>query len=396
MTIEKLVSNYESDMVETRRYLHQHPELSFQEEKTYQFILDRLKSYDGIEIKERVGENDDNDGKGIFASFGSGHPHIAFRADFDALPIQDKKDVPYKSTVDGVMHACGHDAHTTTLLTLVDAVSKFKDKLNGKVSFIFQYGEEEPPGGAEAMIKDRILDDVDFVYGQHYWSQFDTHEIHSTSGALIASPDKFRITIQGRGGHAAYPQRNIDAILIASEIIVNLQSVVSRQISPIDRAVVTFGHIKAGDTFNVMPDRVVLEGTVRTFDHDVREEIVKIFEREIEAATKKRGAEADFFYHRGFPPVINHEREVGIVEEAAKSLGLNYTDTKPLMIGEDFSFYIQDTPGAFFLTGSGNESKNSTYAHHHEMFDLDEDAMLSALKMFMKIIELENIITWDE
>lgn len=396
MSIEKLVDERKQDMVETRRYLHKHPELSFKEFKTYQFILDRLNQYDDIDIIENVGANDDNSGKGIVASFGEGHPHIAFRADFDALPIQDKKEVEYKSTVDGVMHACGHDAHTTTLLTLVDVVSNNLKNLKGKVSFIFQYGEEEPPGGAEAMIKDGILKDVDFVYGQHYWSQFDTHEIHSKSGALIATPDKFRITIQGRGGHAAYPQRNIDAILIASELIVNLQSIVSRQISPIDRAVVTFGHIKAGDTFNVMPDRVVLEGTVRTFDHDVREEIVQIFEREIEAATKKRGAEADFFYHRGFPPVINHEREVGIIEEAAKSLGLNYTYTKPLMIGEDFSFYIQDTPGAFFLTGSGNESKNSTYAHHHEMFDLDEDAMLSALKMFMKIIELENIITWDE
>ena len=395
MSIEKLVDERKQDMVETRRYLHKHPELSFKEFKTYQFILDRLNQYDDIDIIENVGANDDNSGKGIVASFGEGHPHIAFRADFDALPIQDKKEVEYKSTVDGVMHACGHDAHTTTLLTLVDVVSNNLKNLKGKVSFIFQYGEEEPPGGAEAMIKDGILKDVDFVYGQHYWSQFDTHEIHSKSGALIATPDKFRITIQGRGGHAAYPQRNIDAILIASELIVNLQSIVSRQISPIDNAVVSFGHVKAGDTFNVMPDSAVLEGTVRTFDYDVREKIVEIFESEVEATTKKRGATGDLYYHRGFPPVINHEREAKIVEEAAKSLGLEYTDTKPLMIGEDFSYFIEEKPGAFFLTGSGNESKNSTYAHHHELFDLDEEAMESALKMFMKIIELENIIEWN-
>lgn len=394
MSIKEIAEQQQDTMVETRRFLHMHPEVSFKEEETYQFILDKLKKYDGLKIRENVGVSEETTGKGLFATFGEGHPHIAFRADFDALPIVDQKDVPYKSQNEGAMHACGHDGHTSTLLALVDVVSKVKDDLNGSVSFIFQFGEEISPGGARFMVEDGILEGVDKVYGQHYWSQFDTHEIRTRKGALISSPDMFKVKIKGKGGHAAHPHNNIDAIVIAAEMITGLQTAVARQIAPIDNAVVTVGKVTGGSTFNVMPDVVEFEGTVRTFKPEVKQKIKEIFELEVEYTAKKRGAVGTLDYIEGYPAVVNHEHEADVVEEAAKALGLKFVEAKPSMIGEDFSIYIQETPGAFFYTGSGNEKKNSTFAHHHENFDLDEDAMRSALQMFMKILEIEEVVKW--
>lgn len=394
MSIKAIASSKLPEMIDNRRHMHMHPEISFKEKETYQFILGKLKQYPDLKIREHVGQNDENEGLGIIATIGTGSPHIAVRADFDALPIEDQKDVPYKSQNPGAMHACGHDGHTSTLLALVDAVVTNKDNLTGTVSFIFQYGEEEQPGGAQAMVDDGALDRVDKVYGQHYWSQFDTHEIQTRPGALIASPDGFYITIQGSGGHAAYPDLTVDPIVVAAELITNLQTAVSRQISPIDNAVVTVGSVRGGDAFNVIPDTVRIVGTVRTFKQEVKEKIHEIFKQEVEYTTKKRGASADMNYRFGYPAVINHEAEAEVIANAAKELGLPYKEADPLMIGEDFSYYILEKPGAFFYTGVGNEAKKSTSAHHTDMFDIDEDAMESALMMFMKILEMETVIKW--
>ncbi|MFD2830519.1 amidohydrolase [Corticicoccus populi] len=390
MTISDLAHSKLSRMIEVRRYLHMHPEVSFEEKETYQYILNQLSNYPDVKIRENVG------GGGILATVGTGSPHIAIRADFDALPIQDEKDVPYKSTVPGVMHACGHDGHTSTLLALLDLVIQQKDELKGSISFIFQFAEEVQPGGAVSMVEDNVLDGIDKVYGQHYWSQYNTHEIHAKAGPIIASPDMFVITINGVGGHAAHPHNSVDPVVIASEIITNLQTVVSRQVGPLENAVVTFGQVKAGTAFNVIPDKAELVGTVRTFKQEIKEEIRDIFEREVKLTCEKRGATSDLYYNFGYPAVINHEDEASVIEEAAKSLGLHYEDTRPLMIGEDFSYYINEKPGAFFLTGSGNPDKQSTVVHHHPKFDLDEDAMTSALSMFMKILEIEQVIKWKQ
>lgn len=394
MSIKTIASSKLPEMIDNRRYMHMHPEVSFTEKETYQFILGKLKQYPELNIRENVGKNNENEGIGIIATIGTGSPHIAVRADFDALPIEDQKDVPYKSQNPGVMHACGHDGHTSTLLGLVDTVVANKANLEGTVSFIFQYGEEEQPGGARAMVEDGALESVDKVYGQHYWSQFDTHEIQTRAGALIASPDGFYITIKGSGGHAAYPDLTVDPIVVAAELITNLQTAVSRQISAIDNAVVTIGSVRGGDAFNVIPDTVKIVGTVRTFKQEVKEKIHDIFKNEVEYTTKKRGASAEMKYQFGYPAVINHETEAEVIENAAKELGLPYKEADPLMIGEDFSYYILDKPGAFFYTGVGNEEKKSTPAHHTDMFDIDEDAMESALMMFMKILEMETVIKW--
>ena len=391
MTINDLAESILPKMIEHRRYLHMHPEVSFHEEETYKYILKYLQQYDSLKIREKVG------GKGLLATFGEGRPHIAIRADFDALPIQDDKDVPYKSTVDGVMHACGHDGHTSTLFALVDILNEQQKagRLAGSVSFIFQFAEEVQPGGAVSMVEDDVLDGIDKVYGQHYWSQYPTHTIKVKPGPIISSPDYFVITIHGKGGHAAHPHEAVDPVLIAAEVITNLQSVVSRQISPVDNAVVTFGKVSAGTAFNVIPDTAEIVGTVRTFKPEIKDKIYEIFQNEVELTAKKRGAEGELYYNYGYPAVINHDDEAEVIEQAAKDLGLPFETAKPLMIGEDFSYYILEKPGAFFFTGSGNNDKNSNYVHHHSMFDLDEDAMVSGLSMFMKILELEQVIKWS-
>ncbi|WP_342388017.1 M20 metallopeptidase family protein [Salinicoccus bachuensis] len=391
MTIDEIAKTLLPDMVENRRYMHMHPEVSFHEQETYGYILERLKRYSGITIREGVG------GGGLLATIGSApHPHIAIRADFDALPIQDEKDVPYKSTVDGVMHACGHDAHTSTLLALLELVHRNRDHLKGSVSFIFQFAEEVQPGGAISMVEDGVLDGIDKVYGQHYWSQYPTHQIKTKPGPVISSPDMFTIRIQGKGGHAAQPHNSVDPVVIAAELITNLQTAVSRQVSPLDNAVVTVGKVRAGDAFNVIPDSAELVGTVRTFEHAVKEKIRDIFHEEARLTAEKRGATAEVDYSFGYPAVVNHESEAAIIQQAAEEIGLDFEAAKPLMIGEDFSYYINERPGAFFFTGSGNPEKLSDYVHHHPKFDMDEEAMESGLSMFMKILEIEQVIEWKQ
>ena len=389
MTIDEIAKTILPDMVENRRYMHMHPEVSFQENETYEYILERLKRYPGAIVQEGVG------GGGLLATIGDApHPHIAIRADFDALPIHDEKDVPYRSTVDGVMHACGHDAHTSTLLALLELVHRNREDLKGSVSFIFQFAEEVQPGGAISMVEDGVLEGIDKVYGQHYWSQYPTHQIKTKPGPVISSPDMFTIRIQGRGGHAAKPQNSVDPVVIAAELITNLQTAVSRQVSPLDNAVVTVGKVRAGDAFNVIPDSAELIGTVRTFDHTVKERIRDIFHQEAQLTAEKRGATAEVDYNFGYPAVVNHESEASVIQQAAEALGFDFEEAKPLMIGEDFSYYINERPGAFFFTGSGNSGKHSDYVHHHPKFDMDEDAMQSGLSMFMKILEIEQVIEW--
>ncbi len=364
-------------MIDLRRDLHQHPELSFHEVRTPKLIADFYEEL-GMDVKINVG------GRGVVASLEGAMPGktVGLRADFDALPINDEKEVPYKSTVPGVMHACGHDGHTSTLLHLAKALHEQKDQLAGRVVFIHQFAEEITPGGAKPMIEDGCLEGVDVLFGTHLWSGFPTGTIAYKAGRIMAAADSFEIVIKGRGGHGGIPHEALDSIVIASQLVGNLQQIVSRFINPSSTAVISIGSFHAGSAFNVISETATLKGTVRTFDRDVREKIIGYMEQMIKGTCESSGAEYTFSYDRGYPPVVNHEKETVMLKEAAERVAdvKNVVETEALMIGEDVAYYLEEIPGTFFLTGAGNAESKSTYPHHHPMFDIDENAMLIAAK----------------
>lgn len=364
-------------MIDLRRDLHKHPELSFHEVRTPKLIADFYEEL-GMDVKINVG------GRGVVASLEGAMPGktVGLRADFDALPINDEKDVPYKSTVPGVMHACGHDGHTSTLLHLAKALHEQKDQLAGRVVFIHQFAEEITPGGAKPMIEDGCLEGVDVLFGTHLWSGFPTGTIAYKPGRIMAAADSFEIVIKGKGGHGGIPHEALDSIVIASQLVGNLQQIVSRFINPSSTAVISIGSFHAGSAFNVISETATLKGTVRTFDRDVREKIIGYMEQMIKGTCESSGADYTFSYDRGYPPVVNHEKETVMLKEAAERVAdvKNVVETEALMIGEDVAYYLEEVPGTFFLTGAGNDESKSTYPHHHPMFDIDENAMLIAAK----------------
>jgi amidohydrolase len=371
------LESYYDEMVSIRRFLHQHPELSFQEKNTALFIQDYYKKQ-GIEVKGNVG------GNGVVAKIYGKKPGktVALRADFDALPIQDEKDVPYKSLVPGIMHACGHDGHTATLLVLARALNELKDELEGNYVLIHQHAEEYAPGGAITMIEDGCLEDVDVIFGTHLWASESTGTIQYRTGPIMAAADRFEITIQGKGGHGAQPHKTIDAIVIASQLVLNLQQIVSRKINPIDSAVVTIGSFTAENAFNVIADKAKLIGTVRTFNEEVQQFIESEMERIIHGTCHMTHSTYQFLYEKGYPAVVNHQQETEFLVECAKTVFevQSIEETEPQMGGEDFAYYLQKVPGTFFFTGAKPTYLDTAYPHHHPKFDIDEKAMLIAAK----------------
>ncbi len=377
--INRLDDFYE-EMVGWRRYLHQHPELSFQEVKTAAFVAEHLRSW-GIAVRTQVG------GNGVLGLLEGGHPGptVALRADMDALPIQDEKACEYASKVAGVMHACGHDAHTSTLLGVAKLLSQHRDSLKGNVVFIFQHAEETTPGGALSMIRDGALQGVDVVYGVHLWTPFPVGNIYSVDGPMMAAPDEFVITIKGKGGHGGLPHETVDSVVVGSHVVVNLQSIVSRQVNPIEPCVVSVGAFQAGGAFNVIAETCTLKGTVRTFNQELRSEVKERFEHILAATCSMFGAEYTLEYKMGYPPVVNHISEVQRYHRVGAELfGKTQVRTSPLiMAGEDFSYYLQKVPGCYMFVGAGNEAAGVRYPHHHPRFDIDERAMLLSGKLLI-------------
>lgn len=369
-----LLDNSFDDMVSIRRHLHQHPELSFHETKTAQYIQDFYKNL-GVEYRANVG------GNGVVAKIAGGKPGktVALRADFDALPIHDQKEVPYKSTVPGVMHACGHDGHTATLLQLAKAIHSLKDELTGTYIFIHQHAEEYAPGGAISMIEDGCLDGVDVIFGTHLWSLMDANTIQYVSGPIMAAADRIEITVQGAGGHGASPHQTKDAIVIASQLVTNLQQLVSRRVDPLESAVVSIGSFVSENAFNIIADRAELFGTVRTFSPEIRDLMEAEIKRIAQGTAVMHDCEIDVTYVRGYPAVVNHEKETEFLRDVAlKVPGVkDVIETVPQMGGEDFAYYLENVPGTFFFTGAQPENP---FPHHHPRFDFDESAMLTAAK----------------
>lgn len=378
--IEKLYQlldeNYD-EIVAIRRHLHENPELSFQEVETPKYIAEYHKKL-GLEVREGVGE------RGVVATLRGGKPGktVALRADFDALPIHEETDVPFKSKNDGVMHACGHDGHTATLLGLAKALNEIKDEIEGTVVFIHQHAEELMPGGAIAMIKDGCLEGVDVIYGQHLQSLMPLGEIHLRSGPAMAAADRFHIEIQGHGGHGAQPHLTKDSIVIGSQLVSNLQQVVSRRVDPIESAVVTIGNFVAKNAFNVIADTAVIDGTVRTFKEDIRTLVEQEMERVVKGTCLAANVDYKFEFFRGYPPLTNHKKETEFVAKFAETVPgvTSVIEALPRMGGEDMSYYLEHVPGTFFFTGAQSPDHDDHYPHHHPKFSLDERALLIAAK----------------
>jgi amidohydrolase len=377
--LKELLKEMEPQIIAWRRHLHQYPELSFQEEKTPAMIADILRELQFDEVRTGVG------GRGVVGVLHGGKPGatVALRADFDALPIQDEKEVEYKSKVPGVMHACGHDAHTSGLLGLATVLARHRDEIPGTIRFLFQHAEEENPGGAIQMVEDGALQGVDAIFGAHLWSMYPVGTVWVNAGPVMANCDDFIIEIKGKGGHGAVPQETVDAIVIGSQIVGALQTIASRNISPLESVVVTVGTFHAGDNYNVIADRCRLTGTVRSFLPHVRD---KAEERLIEIAkgtAALMGGSAEVTYMRGYPAVINSEAETEIARQAAAAaVGWdNVERMEPTMGAEDFSYYLEKVPGSFLFVGAGNPRKGAEYPHHHPRFDIDESAMLIAAEV---------------
>lgn len=376
--IQKIIDENYDEMVSIRRYLHQHPELSFHEHKTAAYIADFYTDLDIPFIKD-VG------GNGIIATLKGGKPgkKIAFRADFDALPINDEKDVPYKSKVDGVMHACGHDAHTASLLVLAKILKGFQKELPGTLVFVHQHAEEIPPGGANSIVKTGALDDIDAIFGNHFWATTEVGKIHTKQGSFMAGVDKLTIQINGAGGHGAYPHQTKDSIVIGSMLVTQLQTIISRRLDPLQTAVLTIGEFKSGSSFNIIADQAKLTGTVRYLDLDIQKQIINELERLVDGVAKTHDVEIILNYEKGYPPVINHPHETEMVLRAAQKVPeVNEAiEVNPQMAAEDFSYYLAHKPGAFFFTGA-KKTKDS-YPHHHPKFDIDEKALPIAAKVLI-------------
>lgn len=377
--VHKAIDALYSETVDMRRYLHQHPELSFQETETAKYIC---SFYDKLSIPYQANVG----GNGIVATLRGGKPGktIALRADFDALPIQEENDVPYKSTKDGVMHACGHDGHTAALLTLAKAIQPYQEELPGTIVFLHQHAEELVPGGAKSMIEAGALSGVDAVFGTHLWATTPFGVMQTSKQAFMAGADNFEIMIQGKGGHGAYPHQTKDAIVLGSQLVFELQQIVSRRLDPLATAVVTVGTFDAGDAFNIIADTAKLSGTVRYLDPVIQKQVKTEMENIIKGVCAGNNASYSFQYNAGYPPLVNHEKEADVVLGAAEKIDeiVQAEEVVPEMGGEDFAYYTLERPGAFFFTGALKEGH--AYPHHHPRFDIDERALPVAAKTLIQ------------
>jgi amidohydrolase len=310
----------------------------------------------------------------------------------DALPIDEENDVPYKSRVPNVMHACGHDGHTAILLAAARVLSERRDKLAGTVKFLFQPCEERPPGGAKPMIEAGVLENpkVDAVFGLHLAQELPAGTVAARSGPIMAAADMFRLEIKGKGGHAAYPHECVDAALIGAQVLVALHAIVAREVKPTEPAVITVGQIAAGSAPNVIPDTALLRGTVRTFDKKLRQQLAKRVEEVAVGVARAMRADCVCTYEWGYPATVNEPKMTDLVLDVARDVvgADRIAPREQSMGGEDFSYFLEQRPGCFFNVGTRNESRGLIWGHHHPKFDIDDEASLPVgVDMFVKLVE---------
>ena len=370
---------YKKEVIEIRRHLHQHPEISFKEYNTSKYVGEKLKEF-GIEYEAGIVETGI---VGLIKGVNSESKVVALRADLDALPIVEENMVSYKSINEGVMHACGHDVHTSSLLGAAKILNELKDKFEGTVKLIFQPGEEKLPGGASLMIKAGVLESPrpNVIIGQHVYPQLEAGKVGFKSGMYMASTDEIYLTVKGKGGHAALPHLNIDPVLITAHILTALQQVVSRMSHPTAPTVLSFGKMIGNGATNIIPDKVELEGTFRAMNEEWRAEAHLKMKMMAESIAKSMGGECIFRIEKGYPFLINDEETTAQAKNAAiEFLGKeNVIDLELRMTAEDFAYFSQQKPSCFYRLGIKNESKNITSGLHTSTFDIDEDALETSI-----------------
>ncbi len=391
--IKNLAQAYHADVIEMRRYLHENPELSYEEVETGKFVADKLKEF-GIPFVHGVADN------GVVGLIEGRNPHkkvVALRADMDALPIKEANDVPYKSKKEGIMHACGHDAHTSSLLGAAKILNGIKDDFEGTIKLIFQPAEEKTPGGASIMIKEGVLENPKplSIIGQHVHPPLEAGKVGLKGGIYMASSDELYLTIKGKGGHGAMPQECIDPILIAAHIITALQQIVSRNADPSVPTVLTLGKINSkGGATNVIPDEVRIEGTFRTLSETWRNEAKRRMKKMAEGIADAMGGECIFTIEHGYPVLFNDEaltKQVkGFMIEYAGAE--NVMDLPMRMTSEDFAYYSQQMPACFYRLGTGNKARGITSGLHTDTFDIEESSLELSIGLlaWLAVKELEN------
>jgi len=380
--IDRLKSDIDElvpDMVALRRDLHEHPELAFEEVRTSGIVAQRLRTL-GLEVQTNVAKT------GVVALLrGASKPGaqtiktIAIRADMDALPIHELNEIDYRSTIDGKMHACGHDGHTSIALAVADILSKRRAELPGNVKFIFQPAEENI-GGAGPMVKEGAIEGVDGVIGLHLISDYPVGRVGVRAGAVFASADRFMLTVRGKGGHAAIkPERSVDPIVISAYIITTLQTLISRETSPFSPAVITIGVVKAGTAFNIIPETAELQGTMRAYSKEHREKLIRRISEVASGVASAMGATCDVKVFNGCPPCTNDAAMTEVVQKAAvESVGADKVDNGEEIMttgSDDMAYFLNAVPGCYFIVGAKNAEKGANYPHHHPRFNVDEDAM---------------------
>ena len=390
--IKQLSQNYLPEVIEFRRHIHQYPELSFQEEQTAAFVKDKLENL-GLKVKTGIG------GHGLAAIVEGKNPSkktIALRADMDALPIQEENQVDYASKKEGVMHACGHDVHTASLLGAAHILSAIKDEFEGTVKLIFQPAEEKIPGGASLMIKDGILKDPEpeILFAQHVYPELEEGKVGFRKGMYMASADEIYLTVKGKGGHAALPQNNIDPILIFSHIVVALQQVVSRNALPYIPTVLSIGKINANGATNIIPQEVIAEGTFRTMDEDWRKEAHSKITQIAEGVAKSMGGECEVEIKKGYPYLINDPQTTQhAINAAHEYLGKdNVIELDLRMTAEDFAYFSQEKPVCFYRLGISNPKKGIDGKLHTSTFNIDESALSTGMGLLSWIAVRELMV----
>lgn len=384
--VKALNANF-GETVAWRRYLHEHPELSFEEKETALFIEEKLQAFGVDEIRTNVG-----DGYGIVGTIKGSYPGptIALRADFDALAIKEKAEVPFQSKNEGVMHACGHDGHTASLLSVAKVLCENKDSLHGNVVLLHQNAEEIPPGGAKSMIEDGALDGVDYVFGIHLGAVQPLNQVYVTHGFGSANTDIFNLTIQGKGGHGAAPHDTHDALTVGTQIVTSLQKIISRLNDPIKPAVLSFSGFQAGgEAYNIIADTAEIKGTVRTLHSEVQEMIESKLKSMSAMIAEAFDATVDIEYIHGYPSIVNTDPEVDKVKKRLISLfgEESIEESEAHMGGEDFAYFLQEKPGAFLNVGAKFPEDDNPFPHHHPAFIIHEDSLLRSGEVFLAIID---------